>query len=99
MTSNPSIVSNRELVSSQQRIVALIIVAIIVLGAAFLYGRNLRATAERNTATAIEEENRAFCTGLGIAQETEAYVRCADGLANVRRTHEGRLNAEAMGIF
>jgi hypothetical protein len=70
-----------------------------VLASAFLYGQSLRATSELNKATATAEENRAFCTSLGIAEATEAYVRCTDGLANVRRLHQERLNAEAMDGF
>jgi hypothetical protein len=100
MTPHPTTI-NREYGPFQQRTAGALIVfvALIVLGASFLYGQKVRATVERNTATVVEDENRAFCTSLGIAPATEAYTRCADGLANVRRLQQERFSAEATGIL
>ena len=100
MTPHPTTI-NREGGPFQQRTgVALIVfAALLVLAISFLYGQKVRAAVTLNTATAVEDENRAFCTSLGIAPATEAYTRCADGLANVRRLQQERFNAEAMGIL
>jgi hypothetical protein len=77
----------------------IVLMALIVLGMSFLYGQRVRAAVEHNTATVVEDENRTFCTSLGVAPATEAYTRCADGLANVRRLQQERFNAEAAGIL
>jgi hypothetical protein len=100
MTPHPTTI-NREYGPFQQRTASALIVfvALIVLGASFLYGQKVRAAVERDTATVVEDENRAFCTSLGIAPATEAYTRCADGLANVRRLQQERFNAEAAAIL
>jgi hypothetical protein len=100
MTPHPMTI-NREHGPFQQRTAGALIVfvALIALGASFLYGQKVRAAVERNTATVIEDENRTFCTSLGVAPATEAYTRCADGLANVRRLHQERFNLEAVGVL
>jgi hypothetical protein len=77
----------------------IVLVALIALGASFLCGQKARATAERNTSTVVEDENRAFCTSLGMTPATEPYTRCADGLANVRRLQQERFNAEMASIL
>jgi hypothetical protein len=86
---------------AQQRVrVALVaLLALIVVGAAILYGQFAHATAERSKAAAIEEESRAFCTSLGLAPPAETYTRCLDGLISIRQRHEERLNAEAMRVL
>jgi hypothetical protein len=90
-----------EIDPSQRRIVAAAaaLVVVVVLGAALLFGRSAHAAAERAKAKEIEEESRVFCVSLGLASADEAYGRCVSGLASIRRRHEDRLNAEAMGVF
>jgi hypothetical protein len=98
MTQHPTTI-NREYGPFQHRTGTALIVfaALLVLAISFLYGQKVRAAVTLNTATAVEDENHAFCTSLGVAPATEAYARCADGLANVRRLQQERFNAEAMG--
>jgi hypothetical protein len=66
-----------------------------MLVAALIYGPEARAAAERDKAIAIEQENHAFCTGLGHKPTSEVYVRCTAALADIRRRHEERLTADA----
>jgi hypothetical protein len=100
MTPHPTSI-NREGGLFQKRTGAALIVfaALLVLAISFLYGQKVRAAVTLNTATVVEDENRAFCTSMGVAPATEAYSRCADGLANVRRLQQERSNAAAVGIL
>lgn len=67
---------------------------VYMLVAALIYGPQARAAAERHTAIVMEQEDRAFCTGLGHNPTSEIYARCTAGLADVRRWHEERLTAD-----
>jgi hypothetical protein len=80
----------------QGRVGALLcaLATLVLLSAAVIHGQGARASAERSSAIAIEEENRTFCASLGLIQTTEVYQRCADGLTDIRRRHEERLNLE-----
>ena len=72
---------------------------IFLFAGTYSYGRLAQAAAERADASEIEEENRAFCVKLGLPPQSDAYGQCTLGLGEVRRHHEERLNAKAVGIL
>jgi predicted Na+-dependent transporter len=84
----------------QHRIGAAVVVliALLVCAAAYLYGRTMQAEIARNMAIAIEDENHTFCAGLGFTPATEVFVRCADGLVAIRSRHEERISRRALDL-
>src|ERR1700675_3617713 len=68
---------------------------VCVLAAAYGYGRTAQEVATRADAVAIVSENHAFCTELGLLPQSDAYSKCALGLAEVRRHTEERASARA----
>jgi hypothetical protein len=70
------------------------LIALIVIGGAYVYGQRASAEAARDRATAIEDENHTFCNSLGLAPASEVYGRCTDGLLAVRLRHEERLKSD-----
>ena len=70
-----------------------------VFAGTYSYGRVAQAALEYADAVAVEGENHAFCARLGLASQSDAYGQCMLGLGEVRRHHEERLNARAMGIL
>jgi hypothetical protein len=70
-----------------------------VFAATYTYGRTALKGAARADAVAIESENRAFCTELGLPPQFDAYSKCALGLAEVRRHTEERAGARAAGML
>ena len=69
----------------------------ILLGAVYTYGVAARATYERAEAARIEQENRAFCAGLGLAENSEPYTRCTGGLTAIRQRQREHFDAESAG--
>jgi hypothetical protein len=64
----------------------------------YMLAGTVRAAAERERASAIEQEDHAFCVGLNIGPAHEMYARCKGELADIRRRHEERLSAD-IGIL
>ena len=50
-------------------------------------GPEIRAAADAEEARTIDEENRAFCSQLGVGPETSRYADCAAGLMKIRERH------------
>lgn len=78
------------------------IIGITLIGClAAVYGNRLsvRAQAARADAITIATENRDLCVALGFSIQSESHRKCANGLDEVRRHHEDRLIAEAIGIL
>jgi hypothetical protein len=57
---------------------------VAVCGLIVVNGPQMRAAAEAEEARVIEEENQAFCGGLGIGPGATLYTQCAAGLADIR---------------
>jgi hypothetical protein len=55
-----------------------------VCGLLVIYGPQMRAAAEANEVRIIEQEDRAFCSKVGIGPETERDAECAAGLKAIR---------------
>lgn len=75
------------------------VVLVALLGAAFHFGRAALAVRAQAEAVAVEEETRAFCTGLGLAPASAVYQRCESGVATIRQRQEQRLAAESAGLL
>jgi hypothetical protein len=75
------------------------IALIVVLGLAYDYGRARHATVTSAETTAIEDEDIAFCSRLGIAQNSDAFARCKSGLVDIRQSHQERTNSVTSGMF
>jgi hypothetical protein len=93
--------SQSELASWQARAVAAVAgVALVgVFVATYGCGRMAQAAAARADAIEIEAEDQAFCARLGLPSRSDAYGRCTLGLGEIRRLHQGRWNAKAVGIL
>jgi hypothetical protein len=50
-------------------------------------GPEIRAAADAQEARTIDQENRAFCSQLGVGPETSRYADCAAGLMEIRERH------------
>jgi hypothetical protein len=72
---------------------------VVLLGVVYAFGLAARAASERTEAALIEQENRAFCTGLGLTDKSEQYTRCTSGLTAIRQRQRGRFDAESAGIL
>ena len=76
-----------------------VVAIVFALMFAFNYGRELHTGAASIETAAIENEDNVFCTGLGFARDSDPFVRCRSGLANIRQTHQDRVNTAAVGVF
>ena len=47
----------------------------------------------------IEQENARFCIKIGVAPESAAFSTCVEGLGDLRRSHEQRIQAEMQGLL
>jgi hypothetical protein len=61
------------------------LIALCVLLA--VYGPQIRAATDAEEARLVEEENRAFCSKIGIRPEASRYAECAAGLTEIRERH------------
>ena len=71
---------------------------VVLFAIAYVYGRDVRLSAERAEAIIVERENGALCTSLGLVPQSEAYTRCISGLTDIRRRQDERRNEDAMGM-
>ena len=78
---------------------AMAVAVVVALMIAFNYGRALHTAAASVETAAIENEDNVFCTGLGFARDSDMFARCRSGLANIRQTHQDRIDAAAVGVF
>lgn len=85
--------------TSHLRVGLLAVALVAVLGAAYSYGLQARAAAERAELALVTQENQSFCTGLGLAAATEVYARCESGLTAIRQRLRERHDAEAAGLL
>ena len=86
------------LMRNRTDVLIFVLAAIAILIAAFSYGRNAQASAERNQSATVDEENRYFCTGLGFIPATALYQKCCDGAAAIRSRQEERIRANLGAI-
>jgi hypothetical protein len=75
---------------------AYVVSLVAVCGLIVVYGPQMRAAAEAETARLIEEENKAFCGRLGIGPDASRYAECAAGLAEIRARHLQRNAADSI---
>ena len=62
-------------------------------------GPALWATAQQLKAEQIRQEDRTFCTQFRMPPGSESFPTCVAHLAEIRRLHESRVEAEAAGVF
>ncbi len=72
---------------------------VVLFGTVYQYGLAARAAAERSEVALLEQENHDFCTGLGLADKSDAYARCTSGLTPIRQRQRERFDAESAGIL
>ncbi len=75
------------------------LIAAAALLAAFVFGQNAHAAAERDIASDAKAESRAFCVDLGFAPASDVYRRCTEGLDIVRRHAEQRSAKKMNGLI
>lgn len=90
--------SGDSIINSWRGAAIIVLVALVVLIAAFVFGRNAQAGAGSADAALIEDENKTFCTGLRLAPASDLYSQCANGLMDIRRRHGQRISA-AVGVL
>jgi len=78
-------------------IAGLVVAGICV--ASFFYGRSAFEAVERSNALAVASENQTFCTGLGLAPQSESYRKCLAGLDEIRFRQERRWQTDAAGLL
>lgn len=67
----------------------------LAIAAAAVNVRQAQAMLERQKAAEIDRENLSFCERLGVSPGSPAFPTCIDGLAQIRRQHEERLNTDS----
>jgi hypothetical protein len=72
---------------------------LLVLAAAYAWGRDARTRMEAADARATDDEVRAFCRDAGLAAESEAFARCQNGLQQMKLRDRARWQADAAGIL
>lgn len=65
-----------------------LVVAIITL--LLITGGQIRESLEADSARAIAEDDRSFCTRFGMEPGTARYAECASALADIRSRHDQR---------
>jgi hypothetical protein len=65
-----------------------VVVAIVAL--LLTMGGKIRESLEADSARAVAEDDRSFCTTFGIAPGTARYTECASALADIRSRHDQR---------
>ena len=66
---------------------------------AYIHGSDDQVKAALAEAVVVENENSSLCRALGLVLQTEGYMRCINGLAEIRRRHDDRRNEGALGIL
>lgn len=61
--------------------------SVTVWGRLIVTGPHVQAAAEAKEARLVEEEDRAFCSGLGIGLGTTRFAQCTAGLKDIRRRY------------
>jgi hypothetical protein len=64
---------------------------VVVLVGAFMAGRAQSREAQTAETLAIEAESKAFCGDLGFRSGSELYIRCINGLTDIRQRARERL--------
>lgn len=64
-----------------------------LLASAFVVGRNAQDAADAAERDEIAREDKTLCAELGFADQDSKYLRCASGLAEIRRKQKERWDA------
>jgi hypothetical protein len=64
-----------------------------LLASAFVVGRNAQIAADAAERDEIAREDKQLCTELGFTDQDGKYLRCAGGLAEIRRKQKERWDA------
>jgi hypothetical protein len=64
-----------------------------LLASAFVVGRNAQVAADAAERDEIAREDRTLCAELGFGDPDSRYLRCARGLAEIRRKQKERWDA------
>ena len=96
----PTVASIEERSHPAYLVMAVSAVCLVVLfGTVYQYGLAARVAAERSEVALVQQENHDFCTGLGLADKSDAYARCTGGLTAIRLRQRERFDAESAGIL
>jgi hypothetical protein len=85
-------------IRSRKDVLIFALATLVILIAAFNYGRSAQAAAERNQDATIDEENRIFCAGLGLIPATPLYKKCVDGAMVLRSRREERAKGKICAL-
>lgn len=91
-----------EALSERKRILAWMLAGIgsaLALAIAFHVGRGSQREAAAAQARAVETESRSFCGDLGFKSQSELFVHCVNGLADIRNHAREQLEQETTGLF
>jgi hypothetical protein len=77
-------------------LVAYCVFLVAVCSLLFINGPQLRAAANAREAYVADEENRAFCSTLGVGPGTALYAQCARELAHIRARYLQRYLSESI---
>ena len=72
---------------------------VVVLVVAFTAGRAQSRQAQAAEILAIESENKAFCGDLGFRSPSELYIRCINGLTDIRQRARERLAEQSDSLL
>jgi hypothetical protein len=64
--------------------------SVVLIASASIVGRNAQAVTEAAERDAIAGEDERVCAELGFGKQHEGYLRCASGLAEIRRKQKER---------
>jgi hypothetical protein len=96
----PSVASVEEPSRASHLVIGVVAVCFVVFfGAMYVYGSAARKASEQAEAALVDQEDRAFCAGLGLADKSEPYTRCKSGLTEIRQRQRARFDAESVGIL
>jgi hypothetical protein len=72
---------------------------LLVMAAAYAYGRDVRTRVAQAETSAREQGASAFCRDLGLSSDSAAFTRCVTGLGELRGRDRSRWEADAVGIL
>jgi hypothetical protein len=71
-------------------LVAYLASIVAIVGLLVIKGGQIRETLEAESAQAVAEDDRAFCTMFGIEPGAARYTECVTALSTIRSRHDER---------
>ena len=80
-------------------VICVAIAICVMLAATYIVGTMAQAQSRDETEQTVARENASFCTEFGLSIGTSSYIRCVDGISELRRLHEKRVRSTIVGIL